>query len=116
MIPLRAYVDLSVKKTWWKMSQSDQDPSIPCGRIRIRTERSELNESLQLKDTRHSYSPSGNTMRQDSNFLKRNTAQYVDLSAKKTLWEMGYIRIESGSIHSMLEDPATAKSSGLNER
>jgi hypothetical protein len=41
---------ISVKKTRWKMSQSDQDPSIPCGRIRIRTERSDLNESLQLKD------------------------------------------------------------------
>ncbi len=77
MIPLPTHVDLSVKKTWWemcyRMSQSDQDPSIPCGRIRIQTERSELNERLLLKDARHRYSLSGIKLRQDSNLLKRNT-------------------------------------------
>ncbi len=34
---------------------------------------------------------------------------YVDLSVKKTLWEMGYVRVGSGSIHSMWEDPDTSR-------
>jgi hypothetical protein len=55
------------------MSELDPDPSIPCGRIRIRAERSGLNEGLLLKDKRHRYSQSGNKIRQDSNFLKRYT-------------------------------------------
>jgi hypothetical protein len=36
-------------------------------------------------------------------------------SLKKTMWEVGR-RPGSGSNHFMLEDTATAKSSGLNER